>query len=152
MPSDPNRDAKVAGDLASLATDPRFDLHDSRFREVTLDRTARAITMALDCGDRVVGYRRLTLTFEEAKVVPDNLSRLADAVGAEFRANHWHQRRTVTEIQKHEIRVLPGGRYALRLQLWPFYEFSIEFSGFSLVEVPMSSRGPARAGRFTVSA
>jgi hypothetical protein len=72
----------------------------------------------------------------------DNLSRLADAVGAEFRANDWHQRRTVTEIQKHEVGVLPDGRYALRLQLWPFYKFAIEFSAFSLVEVPRSARGP----------
>jgi hypothetical protein len=68
MPSDPSRNARVPRDLAALGTDPRFDLHDARFHEVTLDTTAQAMTMTLDCGDLVVGYRRLTLTFDEARV------------------------------------------------------------------------------------
>jgi hypothetical protein len=150
MPSKSSPAAKLPRDLAALATDPRFDLHDGRFHEVTVDTRAQAVTMVINCGDLQVGYRRLTLSFDRATVVPDDLSRLADAVSAEFRANHWHTGRTVSEIQRQEVGVLPDGRYVLRLRLWPFYKFAIEFSGFSLVEIPMSARAPARAGRFTV--
>jgi hypothetical protein len=92
----------------------------------------------------------LSLSFDRATILPDDLQRVADAVGAEFRANHWHPRRTVTEIFRHQVDVLPDGRCALHLVLWPFHEFSIEFSGFSLVELPLSARGPARAGCFTL--
>ena len=142
--------AHLPHDLAALATDPRFDLHDGRFHEVTVDTAAGAITLTIDCGDLDVGYRRLSLAFEGARVVPDNLQHLAAAVGAEFRANHWHQRRGVTEILKHEVGILPDGRYVLHLRLWPFYKFAIEFSGLSLSQVPLSARPPARAGRFIV--
>jgi hypothetical protein len=150
MPPHPRPDARLPRDLAALATDPRFALDDGRFHEVAVDTTAHAVTIVIDCGDLQVGYRRLSLSFDEATIVPNNLQRLADAVGAEFRVNHWHQRRTVTEIQGYEIDLLPHARYVLRLRLRPFYTFGIEFSGFSLVEVPMSALGPARAGRFTI--
>jgi hypothetical protein len=151
MPPHPGPDARLPRDLAALATDPRFALQGGRFHEVAVHTTAHAVTIAVDCGDLQVGYRRLSLSFDEATIVPDNLQRLADAVGAEFRANHWHPRRTVTEIRRHEVGVLADGRYVLRLELWPFYKFAIEFSGFSLVEAPMSARGPARAGLFTLN-
>jgi hypothetical protein len=150
MPPHPSLDPRLPRELAALATDPHFALHDGRFYEVAVDTASKVVMMAIHCGDLQVGYRRLLLSFNEATVVPDDLQRLADAVGAEFRANHWHQRRTVTEILRQEVDLLPDGRYVLRLELWPFYEFAIEFSGFSLAEVPMSARGPARAGRFTI--
>lgn len=150
MPTHQSLDARLPRDLAALATDPRFALKDGRFHEVAVDTIRQAVTMVINCGDLQVGYRRLSLSFVAATIVPDDLSRLADAVGAEFRANHWHLGRTVTEIRRQEVDVLPDGRYVLRLWLWPFHRFAVEFSGFSLVEVPMSGRGPARAGRFTV--
>jgi hypothetical protein len=150
MPRHPSLDTRLPHDLASLATDPRFALKDGRFHEVAVNTTTSAVTMMIDCGDLQVGYRQLSLAFDGATVVPDDLERLAAAVGAEFRANHWHQRRTVTEIRKQEVDVLPDGRYVLRLWLWPFYEFAIEFSGFSIVSIPMSTQGPVRAGRFTL--
>jgi hypothetical protein len=142
----------LPSDLAALATDPRFALHDGRFHQVTVDTTVQTVTMVIDCGDLQVGYRRLSLSFDHATIVPDNLQRLADAIGAEFRANHWHRGRTVTEIRRREVAVLPDGRYILRFWLWPFYKFAIEFSRFSLGEVQMSARGPARAGKFTLAA
>jgi hypothetical protein len=137
-------------DLAALATDPRLSLQDGRFREFTVDAHDRAITIAIDCGNLQVGYRRLTLSFEGASIVPDDLQRMAAAVGAEFRANHWDQGRTVTEVLEHTVGALPNGRFVLRLRLWPFYEFAVEFSGFSLIDIPLAARGPARAGRFTL--
>lgn len=136
--------------LAAVATDPRFDLHDGRFREVTVDRQAQEIVMVIDCGNLEVGYRRLTLRFDCAAVVPDNLQLLAEAIGAEFRSNHWHQRRSVTEIRAVEADLLPGGRFLLRLRLWPFHEFAIEFETLSIAEEALDARGPERAGRFVV--
>jgi hypothetical protein len=134
--------------LAGLATDPRLDLHDGRFREVTVDREGQEIAMVIDCGDLQVGYRRLTLMFDRAAVVPDNLQLLAEAIGAEFRSNHWHQGRSVTEIRVVEVDVLPGGRFTLRLRLWPFHEFAIEFDALSIAEEALDGRGPARSGKF----
>jgi hypothetical protein len=135
-------------DLAALTTDPRRSLHDGRFHEFVVDTRKKAITIAIDCGDLQVGYRRLTLSFEGASIVPDDLQRLAAAVGAEFRANHWHRGRTVTEVLDSTVDALPDGRFALRLRLFPFYQFAVEFSEFSLVEVSLAARGPGRAGRF----
>jgi hypothetical protein len=135
-------------DLAALATDPRRSLHDGRFHEFVVDSRKKTITIAIDCGDMQIGYRRLTFSFEGASIVPDDLARLADAVGAEFRANHWHRGRSVTEVLESTVGALPDGRFALRIRLFPFYQFAIEFSGFSLVDMPMAARGPARAGRF----
>lgn len=141
--------AKLPADLAALATDRRLSLHDGRFHEVIVDTSGQSVTIAIDCGDLQVGYRRLTLSFEGASIVPDDLRLLAAAVGAEFRANHWSRGRTVTEVLGQQVGVLPDGRFFLRLRLWPFYRFAVQFSGFSIVEVPISARGPARAGRFT---
>jgi len=109
MPRHASLDPRLPPDLAALAADPHFALHDGRFHEVTVDTAAQTVIMAIDCGDLQVGYRRLSLWFKEATVVPDDLQRLAEAVGAEFRANHWHQRRTVTEIRGQEVHLLPDG-------------------------------------------
>jgi hypothetical protein len=95
-----------------------------------------------------VGYRRLDLRFAAANIVPDNSELLADAIGAEFRANHWHRHRAVTEIRAVEVDLLAGDRFTLRLRLWPFYEFAVEFGALSIGESPLDGRGPARAGKF----
>jgi hypothetical protein len=150
MRSAPGTTPTLPPDLAALATDPRLSLHDGRFHEFTVDTRSSVITIAIDCGDLQVGYRRLTLTFEGASIVPDDLRLVADAVGAQYRPNHWHHGRTVTEILEHKLAVLPDGRFVLRLRLWPLYQFAIEFTGFSLAEVPLTDRGPARPGRFTL--
>lgn len=136
--------------LAAVATDARLDLHDGRFQEVTVDREAQKIVMVIDCGNLQVGYRRLTLQFDRAAVVPDNLQLLAEAIGAEFRSNHWHQGRSVTEIRVVEVDVLPGGRSILRLRLWPFHQFAIEFGALALTEEALDARGREQAGKFVV--
>ena len=135
-------------DLLALATEPRLNLHDARFREVRVDRDAAEMDLTIECGYLQVGYRRITLHFGSAHVVPDNLYLLAEAIGAEFRSNHWHRQRKVTEILAHEVDVRPGGRFALALRLTPFYEFAVEFGTLSLTEVPIGERSPARAGRY----
>lgn len=140
--------SRLPSDLLALATEPRLNLHDSRFKEVRVDRDAAEVQMAIACGNRQVGYRLVRLDFGRASIVPDNLYLLAAAVGAEFRSNHWHRGRTVTEILAQEVDVRPDGRYVLALRLTPFYEFAVEFETLSLTDIPLVERGPVRAGRF----
>jgi hypothetical protein len=138
--------------LAKLAMDPAFDLHDGRFQEVSADLDAGRIAMTIACGDLQSGYRSLTIRFDGARIFPDETKRLAEAVGAEFRANHWHQQRAVTEVLDQEVDLLPDGRFVLRLRLWPFYEFAVEFSKISVALTPLKDRPRARAGRFHLAA
>ncbi len=142
--------SRLLPDLLALATEPRLNLHDARFKEVRVDRDAAEVEVTIECGDVQVGYRLITLDFGSASIVPDNLYLLAAAVGAEFRSNHWHRGRAVTEILAHEVDIRPDGRYALALRLTPFYEFVVEFETLSLIEVPLTERSPARAGRFVL--
>ena len=151
MPRPTRRTATLPADLTALVTDPRLSLAGGRFHEFVVNVSAQTVKMVVDSGDVTVGYRRLTLTFHGATIEPDDLSRLADAVGAEFRANHWHQRRTVTEIERHAVREIAKGRYVLELQLRPFHEFSIQFAGFALVEEGLSRRAASVGGRFVLA-
>jgi len=139
---------RLPADLAALATDPRLEMRTGQIHEVFVDHDTDKIVMTIDCGDLQVGYRRLVLSFDEAAVVPDDLSHLADAIGAYFRPNHWHRHRAVTEIHAQEVDIVSDGRFTLRLRLWPFYAFAIEFAHMSLTESPLDHRAPRRAGRF----
>jgi hypothetical protein len=49
-------------------------------------------------------------------------------------------------ILAQEIEALPLGRFVLRLRLWPFHVFSIEFGSMSLERLPSlpDSGGPGR--------
>ena len=134
----------------ALATDPVLDLHDGRFELVEVDREAGRVTMVIDAGALDMGYRQLALRFDEAAIVPDNLWLLAEAVGASFRPNHWRRERGVTEIRYQEVDLLRDGRFVLRLRLWPFHEFAVEFGAFSYSEVPIAARPAARPGRFVI--
>ena len=138
--------ARLPVELRSLATDPRFDLKDGRFREVTVDRTAHEVVLVIDCGSLQVGYRQLTLRFAGAAIEPDNLQLLAKAVGAEFHDGHQTPEPSVTEIRYVEIDLLPNARFVLRLRLWPFHEFAVAFAALSIAEVTLDGRGPSRAG------
>jgi hypothetical protein len=133
-------------DLARLALAPDLNLHDARFEHVVVNLTTRTVTIAV----RVEGGRRLTLQFAGATIVPDDLQRLGYAVGAEFRPQHWRQRRGVTEILAQEVDLLPDGRYTLRLRLWPFHQFAVEFADFTLSEELVTEPSRTRAGSFVV--
>jgi hypothetical protein len=139
---------RLAPDLAALATDPRSNLHDARFHEVRVDRDRAEVDLIIDGLWDGEGYRRLTLQFDGAAIVPDNLWLLAEAVGAEFRSNTWHRQRKVTEIMAQEVDVLRDGRFVLRLRLSPFYEFGIEFDAMTLTDAPLGERARVHAGRF----
>src|SRR5689334_13688247 len=131
-----------------LAAGQQFDLHDGRFDRVEMDRTARTVTLIVNCGDLDVGYRRLALTFRGAEIVSRNLRAVAEAVSAEFRGNHWHREGAVTEIVGQTVDALPDGRHRLRLDLDPFGRLTVVFETFDYRAARLTDRGPARAGRF----
>ncbi len=137
-------------DLARLALTPELNLHDARFEAVDIDLDADTVAIVVIAGNLQAGYRRLSMQFSGARIVPDNLQRLGYAVRAEFKQSHWSRHRTVTEILAQEVDVAGDGRYVLRLRLWPFHEFAIEFDGMSLTEESVADRGPARAGSFDI--
>ena len=85
-----------------------------------------------------------------ASIVPDNLQQLSYAVLAEFRPSRWSRYRSVTEVRAQEVDLVADGRYALRLRLWPFHEFAVEFDGFSLNDEAIAKRPRARVGSFVI--
>lgn len=137
----------LSPDLARLALDDGLNLHDARFHHVEIDLDRRVVSIAVSAGDN---YRRITMVFDDATVVPDNLMQLGYAVAAEFRPMHRRQRRAVTVILAQEVDLLPDGRHTLRLRLWPFYEFAVEFAGFTLTEEAIEGRGRTRGGTFEI--
>lgn len=139
---------RLPDEVMALGTDPRLDLHDGRFVRVDINRAADRVSMVLDIGSLQVGFRRMSVTFDDAEIVPDDLHLLAEAIGATFRPNHWHRGTAVTEIRWHEVDVLPDGKFVLRLRLWPFHEFSVEFGMLTYTTEPLASPPLARAGRF----
>lgn len=120
--------------LAEFVSEPRLNLHDAEFRRVEIDQAARLVTIVVTTGYLQVGYRELKLRFIDAEVVPDNLQALAYAVGARYHTDHWGD--TITTILYEELDRLPDDRFVLRLRLWPFYAFSVEFAEFELAEAP----------------
>lgn len=136
-------------DLVRLALEPELNLHDARFERVEIDLDNSIASIVVNAGDLQVGYRRITMTFTGATVVPD-LQRLGYAVLAEFRPSHWSRYRFVTEIRAQEVDMLADGRYTLRLRLSPFHEFGVEFDGFSLTDEVLAKRPPSRVGSFAI--
>jgi hypothetical protein len=141
---------RLPADLARLALEPELNLHDARFERVEIDPDTSMVTIVVSAGHLQVGYRRLSMVFRGAQVVPDNLQRLGYAVRAEFKPSHWSRYRTVTEILAQEVDLVGDGRFTLRLRLWPFHEFAVEFDEFSLTEEGVPERHPNRAGTFKV--
>jgi hypothetical protein len=137
-------------DLARLALEPELNLHDAGFERVEIDLANSTATIVVNAGDLQVGYRQITLAFTGARIVPDNLQLLGYAVLAEFRPSRWSRYRSVTEIRAQEVDLAADGRYTLRLRLWPFHEFAVEFDGFSLHDEAVTERPRARVGAFII--
>jgi hypothetical protein len=137
-------------DLARLASEPELNLHDARFERVEIDVGNSSATIVVNAGDLQVGYRQITMDFADARIIPANVQRLGYAVLAELRPSRWSRYRSVTEIRAQEVDLVAGGRYTLRLRLWPFHEFAVEFAGFSLHDEALEERPPARAGAFII--
>ncbi len=144
--------ADLPPDLARLALEPELNLHDARFERVEIDLAASTATIVVNAGDLQVGYRRITMEFTGARIVPDDLQRLSYAILAEFRPSHWSRYRSVTEIRAQEVDMVADGRFTLRLRLWPFHEFAIEFDDFRLDDTAISSRPRAQVGSFVMHA
>jgi hypothetical protein len=106
--------------------------------------------MVVNCGDLHMGYRRLTLAFHGAEIVSRDVRAVAEAIGAEFRGNHWHEERAVTEIVGQSVDSRPDGRHQLRLNLDPFGRIAVAFETFEFEAAQTPARGPARSGRFVI--
>ena len=78
-------------DLGPVMGDPRFTLRGGRFKEVRIDVAAQRVLIIVNVGDLQVGYRRLRLRFDDARVVPDDYQRLSAAIRAEFKSDHWRR-------------------------------------------------------------
>jgi hypothetical protein len=141
---------ETAAALLAITTDARYSLLDGRFDEVNIDPAVGRVLLAINVGDLQVGYRQLRLEFEGAAIVPDDFHRLSSAIRAEFRPDQWHRGRTVTEVRDQKVTTLPDGRHRMRIRLWPFHTFAIEFDRLALTESPLAARGPARPGRFRI--
>jgi hypothetical protein len=131
--------SQLPKDLAALATEERLNLHDARFEEVRWDREAAKIDMRV-----VVGALRLDLHFGDAAFTTEDIQKIEFAVEAVFGESPWV---TQTAIRAQEVEIAGDGRYLLRLRLWPFHEFGIEFGSFSLAEEPAPEHD-RRPGRF----
>jgi hypothetical protein len=119
---------RLSPDVLALANDPELHLHDAEFIKVKVEPKAREIQLVVRLGDD--HSSRLDLRFSDAQIVPDNYQKLAYAIGAEYRADHWGTTHTVIRYQ--EVDIDPMGRMTLRLGLWPFHEFAIEFGALVL--------------------
>ena len=100
-------------DLARLALEPQLNLHDARFERVEIDLDNSTATIVVNAGDLQAGYRRISLAFTGARVVPDNLQLLGYAVLAEFRPRRWSRYPSVTEIRAQEVDLAANGRYTV---------------------------------------
>jgi hypothetical protein len=132
-------------DLRALATEPELNLHDAEFIEVAIDPPTRRVEMVVRLADPERSWLRLK--FRDAEIVPDNYQALAYAIGAVYAQNDWGGVTTVVralEVDRSD------GRHVIRLRLWPFHEFAIEFGSMSLDRLP-SANQPRGPGRFVLT-
>jgi hypothetical protein len=135
--------------IVALASEPAFHLSGGRIAEMTMNTRSQTIGLSVDVGDAQVGYRRAHIHFSAATIQPDDLRLTADAIGATFRPNHWHPRAT-SEVLATEVD-LAGDRYVLRVRLWPFHEFELEFAAITMSHEELEARPPVRPGQFVVA-
>ena len=132
--------------LRRFALEPRYYLHDARIRLAEIDPDGRTIDLTVEVSRNDLGGRRLELHFRNAVVVPPNIQALEMAITAEF---HRDGGSSFTDIIDEEVDHDhdPDRPYVLRLRLWPFHEFAIEFGVFEFDEEPLTEpvfRGPGR--------
>jgi hypothetical protein len=130
--------------LRRFAVEPHYYLHDARIQLAALDPDERTIDLTVEVSRQDLGARRLVLHFRDAVVVPPNIRALEMAITAEF---HREGGSTFTDIIDEEIDTAAANRFVLRLRLWPFHEFTIEFGAFEFDEEPLTGpvfRGPGR--------
>jgi hypothetical protein len=143
--------ARLPPEARALFTDPLLQLDGGAIREFAISSDRRRIRLELAVGNEGVGYRVLQLRMLDARIRPDNLYLLAEAIGAVFGPNHWHPRRGFTVIRYSELDV-DRERLVLRFRLWPFHEVEINAAQLQCSWEASSGRLPLRAGRFLLDA
>jgi len=137
----------LPADLRRLARDPALSLLDGRIRSFNYDTATRQLRIAIEIGDQSSGYSELVAMFQGAELIPQDFQRLRYALVAEFREDKW---KTVSEVVDEEIDTAPNHRLVIRLRLFPFYEFAVQFSSIEIDVRPITRRRAARASRFIV--
>jgi hypothetical protein len=117
---------RLPADLATLALDPGYHLHDAELRQVALDRSIRTVEMDLYITDG----RQLHLSFGGARLLGGDLAMLRNIVGTTAGS------RAYTEVCDQEIDLAADGRFVLRLELFSdaedLTEFAVEFDTCAL--------------------
>ncbi|MEX2546311.1 MAG: hypothetical protein WD830_00820 [Chloroflexota bacterium] len=126
--------SRLPRDLARLATDTSIGLHDGHIEEIVVERGSREVLLVVARDDV-----HIILEFQDATIVSDDLQRLAYAVGAQFQSDHWGE--ATTQIFAQEIDISDNGRFVLRIRLWPFHQFAIEFGDVHLRTAPGEDKG-----------
>jgi hypothetical protein len=75
------------------------------------------------------GYEWTTLRYESAELIGAGPADLA----------LWFDEDQLTEVGEEEVDLLPGGRFAHRLLLWPEGEFGVAFRRLEIDHQPASS-------------
>jgi hypothetical protein len=129
---------RLPSDLAALAVDPGYNLHDAELRRVTLDRAGRTVEMDLYITDG----RALHLSFGGARLTGGDLAMLMDIVGTIANSHAY------TEVCDQEIDLAADGRFVLRLELFSdaedLTEFGVEFETCALACRDMTTEELAR--------
>ena len=120
--------------LARFASEASLNLHDAEIHHIDVLRAEATVTIVANVGDLEVGYRQLRLVFTDAALAPDNLQLLAYAINTRYHSDHWGD--ATTTVMAQEIDLSHDGRFIVRLRLWPFHTFAVEFGGFALTESP----------------
>ena len=140
---------RLPPDLATLATDPALNMHDASVHTMHVDLDRGTLDMVVFLYDRTaLIFRFEDFNFRGPGGSEDDLRSIAYAIGATYTADGWNSART--QILAQEVDVAEDGRYALRLRLWPFYEFEILFRAISMT-VEQAPPNSEPAGKFVVA-
>lgn len=102
-------------------------LHDGRIEWWALALPDRSLTLAVFCGDKQIGYRRLTLQYEgRIELVGTNFAQLAA----------WLDH-PETEMLYDEVDVIAQDRFEHRHLLWPAGEFGVRFDRANTISAPV---------------
>jgi hypothetical protein len=105
-----------------------FTLHDGQVTRWQYGDDG-SLTLRVLTGDLQRGYEWTTLRYESAELIGAGPADLA----------LWYDEDQLTEVGEEEVDLLPGGRFAHRLLLWPEGEFGVAFRRLEIDHQPASS-------------
>lgn len=104
-----------------LALAKNTNLHDGRIRQVSVDRVAASVTLAVRCGDLQSGYFDVDLIYESVDFTNSELSEMK-AIAQDPRA----------EVLYDEVDTNIHNRWVHRILFWPYRELCFDFGNLNL--------------------